>query len=114
MRAPLPARSWRTVVYAAQGIVLMVADADLLPLLLTRVALAAALARLAESFGRDVWWLWSHRQESRSAAPAARAAASRRGRTGIAVLFTILSLLLVWGALVAPDQENRLTPSALG
>ena len=54
MRAPLPRRDWRKVVAATQGIVLAVAAADVLPLALTQAVLLAALALLAESFGRDV------------------------------------------------------------
>jgi phosphatidylglycerophosphate synthase len=65
MRAPLPPRYWRKVVAATQGIVLTIAAADVLPPALTRAALVAALALLAESFGRDVWWLWSHRDGAR-------------------------------------------------
>ena len=65
MRAPLPRRDWRKVVAATQGVVLTIAAAGVLPLTLTRAALAAALALLAESFGRDVWWLWSHRSARR-------------------------------------------------
>jgi phosphatidylglycerophosphate synthase len=57
MREPLPPRHWRKVVAAAQGIVLTVAAADLLPPGLTKAALVVALALLTESFGRDVWWL---------------------------------------------------------
>ena len=33
-------------------------------------------------------------------------------RTGVGVALTILALLVVWVALVAPDQLNRLTPGA--
>jgi phosphatidylglycerophosphate synthase len=61
LRGQLPARNWRKVVCAAQGIVLTVAAAGVLPSALTDAALAVALALLAESFGRDVWWLWDHR-----------------------------------------------------
>ena len=62
MREPLPPRYWRKVVAATQGIVLTIAAADVLPPALTRAALVVALALLAESFGRDVWWLWSNRR----------------------------------------------------
>lgn len=62
LRAPLPPRYWRKVVAATQGVVLTVAAAQLLPASLTEAALVAALALLAESFGRDVWWLWCHGQ----------------------------------------------------
>jgi phosphatidylglycerophosphate synthase len=104
MREPLPPRFWRKVVAATQGIVLTVAVADVLPPALTQAALVAALALLAESFGRDVWWLWRHRHPT--------AAGPRRVRTRMAAVLTILSVLLVSLALVAPDQPSRLTPSA--
>ena len=47
---------------------------------LTRAALAVALALLAESFGRDVWWLWRHRQASAGAGVAGRRARTRPRR----------------------------------
>jgi phosphatidylglycerophosphate synthase len=117
MRGALPPRYWRKVVAATQGIVLTVAAAGVLPRALTQVALAAALALLAESFGRDVWWLWSRRHAtgSRAAggADAAHAGPSRgRVRTSIAVVLTVMAVLVVWAALVAPDQLGRLTPGA--
>ena len=62
LRAPLPPRYWRKVVAAVQGVVLTVAAAEVLPAPPGRGSpLVAALALLAESFGRDVWWLWRHR-----------------------------------------------------
>ena len=100
MRAPLPRRDWRKVVAATQGITLTVAAARILPLTLTRAMLAVALCLLAESFGRDVWWLWRHRQGADSAS---------RGR---AIVLTSLALVVVWAALVAPTQPWRLTPGA--
>ena len=98
LRAPLPPRHWRKVVCAIQGIVLTVAAADVLPPALTRVALFAALALLAESFGRDMVWLWRRRQEG--------------ARAGVTVALTIVALLLVWAALVAPNEPSRLTLGA--
>jgi phosphatidylglycerophosphate synthase len=62
MRGTLPPRYWRKVVAAIQGLVLMVAMADVLPHAWTDAALAGALVLLTESFGRDVWWLWRHRR----------------------------------------------------
>jgi phosphatidylglycerophosphate synthase len=124
LRAPLPPRFWRKVVAATQGIVLTIAAADVLPPTVTQAALVAALVLLAESFGRDVWWLWRHRHATHTRAAAGAdptlalagvtPAGPGRGRvrTGIAVALTILALLLVWGALVAPDQPLHLTPSA--
>jgi phosphatidylglycerophosphate synthase len=58
MRGQLPPRYWRKVVAAIQGAVLVVAAADVLPTPLMVFALAATLALLIESFGRDIVWLW--------------------------------------------------------
>ena len=104
LREPLPPRYWRKVVAVTQGVVLTIAAADVLPLALTQAALVVALALLAESFGRDVWWLWTRRHAHNL----------RPGyvRTQIASVLTILAVLLAWAALVAPDQPSRLTPSA--
>ena len=118
MRAPLPPRSWRKVVAATQGITLTIAAAEVLPVALTRAVLVVALALLAESFGRDVWWLW-RRQHATAAvgdenvSPAA-ATPARRGpvRTGSAAVLTILAVLVLWAALVAPNQTGQLTPGA--
>ena len=97
--------------------------------------MVVALALLAESFGRDVWWLWSNRRGTQTAAatdadrrtdaPArpsepdpvrpTRSHGPARGarvRKGVAVVLTILAALLVWAALVAPDQPSDLTLSA--
>lgn len=114
MRAPLPARYWRKVVTATQGIVLTIAAADILPPALTQVAVVAALAMLAESFGRDGWWLWTHRHATAAPAAAADGVATNADpvRPAIAGLLTILALLLVWVALVAPNRLSHLTPSS--
>lgn len=61
LRVPLPFRYWRKVVTAVQGIVLIVAAAGVVPPATAYMALVAALALLAESFGRDVLWAWRHR-----------------------------------------------------
>jgi phosphatidylglycerophosphate synthase len=66
MGRTLPPRYWRKVVAAIQGIALTFAVPDVLPWFLTSVVLAVSLALLAESFGRDVAWLWRRRHvESR-------------------------------------------------
>ncbi len=57
----MPPRYWAKVVAATQGIVLTVAVTELLPHPVTDAALLGALVLLAESFGRQVWWLWRHR-----------------------------------------------------
>jgi hypothetical protein len=124
MRAPLPQRYWRKVVAATQGIMLTIAAADILPPALSQALLVIALALLAESFGRDVWWLWTHRKATLSPVAAgadpsvnhtmAAPAHTTRGRprTILAAVLTILALLLVWAALVAPDRSSALTPAA--
>jgi phosphatidylglycerophosphate synthase len=108
MRAPLPPRYWRKVVAATQGIVLTIAAAEVLPQTLTRAALIGALALLCESFGRDVWWLWGHRQSSQTRVEPV----AGRMRTIIAAGLTVGAILFVWVALVAPDHPSRLTLSA--
>src|ERR1700677_3665549 len=57
MREPLPPRYWRKFVAATQGIVLTIAAANVLPAAVNRAGIVCALILLAESFGRDVWWL---------------------------------------------------------
>ena len=107
LRAPLPRRDWRKTVTAAQGVALVVAASGAPPLWLSRVLLAVALAMLAESFGRDIWWLWRHRDE---APPHTRAAWVRHPVT--AAVLTALALAVVWFALVFPIRPWLLTPGA--
>ena len=95
MRAPLPPRRWRRVVAATQGVVLTIAAAEVLPHTATQVLLAAALGLLALSMGECVWWL-------------------RRRRTAVpdAVALTVLALLVVWAAAVAPHDPSDFTLTA--
>lgn len=65
LRASLPRRDWRKVVTAVQGIVLVVAAADVAPRPAVALALVAALVLLTESFGRDVLWLVRRRPAAR-------------------------------------------------
>jgi hypothetical protein len=134
MRRELPARPWRKVVAATQGVVLTIVAAQVLPLALEQVALFGALLLLAESFGRDVWWLSTHRfavgtddaektdaQPEDDDAPAADGVAAgaqdpdpdpdpkrHRVRTGIVVTFTVLAFVFVWVALVAPTYPPHI------
>ena len=107
MRAPLPRRDWRKTVTASQGVALVIAASGVPPLWLSRVLLAVALAMLGESFGRDVRWLWRHRDE----APGRHAAARTPHPVATAVL-TLLSLAVVWAALVFPIRPWQLTPGS--
>jgi hypothetical protein len=141
LRGPLPPRYWGKVVAAIQGIVLTIAAADILPIALMNVVLGVALALLAESFGSSVWWLWQHRQATTDApavdmavvpvhvdgtqvdgagreraghsdGPKHRLARRSGLRTAAAWSATALACLLVWFALVAPNDLSRLTPGA--
>jgi phosphatidylglycerophosphate synthase len=99
LAAPLPPRYWGKVVAAVQGIVLTVAASGLLDRLAGMIAVAAALLLLAESFGRNVIWLY-------------RTGAGPRTRRALRVAITVLSAVLVWGVLIAPDRISELTPAA--
>jgi phosphatidylglycerophosphate synthase len=113
MRAPLPPRYWRKVVAATQGIVLTAAAADVLPRSLTNAGIVVALLLLGESFGRDVLWLWGHRQAASAPhAVVARPRSRARVRTAITAALTLLAALIVWTALVAPDQPQNLRATA--
>ncbi len=107
MRAPLPRRDWRKTVAASQGVALTIAAAQVVPSAVSRVLLAVALAMLAESFGRDVWWLWRHRHD----APA-RVAAARTQHPAETAVLTLVALAVVWAALVAPIRPWLLTPGS--
>ncbi len=138
MRAPLPPRFWRKTVAAAQGVFLTVAASQLLSRTATQTLVVLGLALLAESFGRDTWWLWRHRPGALVAAvadtdatiadpvaasahlkagtdpedprtPGPEPAAHGRLRRGISVALTVLAVVLVWAALVAPDRPGDLT-----
>jgi phosphatidylglycerophosphate synthase len=104
LQAQLPRRDWRKTVTAAQGVALAIAAAGVVSTGVSTVLLAVALALLAESFGRDVWWLWRRRGD----APAHFAAVRRRHPVVTPVL-TIVALLVVWAALVAPIRPWQLT-----
>lgn len=64
----LPPKFSRKVVAAAQGLVLVVATAHLLPYPVALLAVLAALGSLTWSFGRDVGWLWRTELARRAAA----------------------------------------------
>jgi phosphatidylglycerophosphate synthase len=61
LRGPLPPSFWGKTVAAIQGVVLLVAAADVLPRPLTVSVVVVALALLLQSFGQSVVFLWRHR-----------------------------------------------------
>jgi phosphatidylglycerophosphate synthase len=69
LAVPLVPRFSRKVVAAVQGIVLVMATAQVLPGAVTYVALLAALASLTWSFGRDIAWLWRVERARRATVP---------------------------------------------
>lgn len=66
LATPLPPRMSRKVVAAAQGIVLVVASAGLVPAPLMALVVAGALGSLVWSFGTDVAWTWRRQATARS------------------------------------------------
>jgi hypothetical protein len=99
LAAPLPPRYWRKVVAAVQGIVLTVAASGLLDRLTAMIVVAVALLLLAESFGRDVIWLY-------------RAGAGPRTGRALRLAIIAVSVVLVWSDLLAPDRAWQFTPAA--
>ncbi|WP_242665421.1 MULTISPECIES: CDP-alcohol phosphatidyltransferase family protein [unclassified Nocardioides] len=94
LRRPVPPRYWRKVVAAVQGIVLAVAASGLVPDAVAQAMLLVALGLLAESFGRDVWWLWHTR---RATAPYPTGGGA-----------TLVAIAAVWLALVLPQTPGDL------
>jgi phosphatidylglycerophosphate synthase len=100
LRAPLPPRFWRKVVAAVQGIVLTVAVSGVPSRLAGMIAVAVALLLLAESFGRDVIWLY-------------RTVAGQRTHRVVRIAVLLLALGLLWFDLVAPDRSWDFSLGAL-
>jgi phosphatidylglycerophosphate synthase len=92
LAAPLPPRYWGKVVAAVQGIVLTVAASGVPSRLVGMIAVGVALLLLAESFGRNVIWLY-------------RTGAGPRTRRAVRIAVTGLALALLWFDLVAPDRS---------
>jgi phosphatidylglycerophosphate synthase len=87
------------VVAAIQGVVLVVVSSQLLPGVVARVLVAAALAALAWSFGRDVVRLWRAADEH-----------PVRVRPAVAAVVTVTAATLVLVALLTPGDFALLTP----
>ncbi|HVU92252.1 MAG TPA: CDP-alcohol phosphatidyltransferase family protein, partial [Jatrophihabitans sp.] len=103
LRRPVPPQYWRKTVAAVQGVVLTVAVSGLLPVRLAEGALLVALLLLAESFGRDVVWLWRHERR-----PAPRTRLRTAARWGS----TALGAGAVWFGLLSPDRLEDVSPAA--
>jgi phosphatidylglycerophosphate synthase len=97
LREPTPPRYWCKVVAAIAGIALTVAASGVLPHFVAVVMLVVTVLLLAESFGRDVWWLAHRSGHSRF-----------RRRAWAARATTVVAFIVVWSALVAPNRLDRL------
>jgi hypothetical protein len=86
-------------VAAVQGIVLTVAASGATSRLAGMIAAAAALLLLAESFGRNVIWLY-------------RTGAGPRTRLALRLAIAVLAIALVWSEILAPDRAWQFTPAA--
>ncbi len=96
LRGSAPPRYWCKVVAAVQGVVLTGVVADVVPRPVELGVLAIALALLAESFGREARQLWK---------------AGEAPEAGTSRAITIAAVLVVWLALVAPDDVSELSPA---
>jgi phosphatidylglycerophosphate synthase len=124
LRSPLPTSYPAKVVAALQGVVLVVAAADVLPRALAAALAGTALALLVWSFGRSVVWLRRGARSRPTVAgaertPAAGAAVGAGRRGGLAAGRRVAAWVpsavaggLVLAALVAPDRLTEVTPGA--
>jgi phosphatidylglycerophosphate synthase len=117
LRRPSPPRYWCKIVAAGQGVVLAVVAAGWFIDPVAIALAAVALAFLAESFGREIGWLFRHRADpgfERSAADKDRVAGPPRSplRRWSGRILTGLEVLVVWVALVAPNQLEQINPAA--
>ena len=94
LAAPLPPRYWGKVAAAVTGIVLTVAASGVTSRPVGMIAVAVALLLLAESFGRNVIWLYRN-----GAGP----------RTRLAARYTVaaLALAFLWFVLLLPDRTYQ-------
>ncbi len=99
LRGPVEPRRWRKVVAVVQGVVLVVAASGLLPAGVTVAALVVAAALLLVSFGT----------EARERLAATRSVGGPE-RTAAAGLLSVLAVVVVWAALVAPHDDGDLSP----
>lgn len=108
LRRDVPPRRSARAVAAAQGIVLAVAAADLLPRPVATAAVAAALLALAWSFSCDLRWQWPRRHE-----PVAAPAETPAGPSVPATVLTTLAFAGLWIVLVLPDPVADLSETDL-
>ena len=96
LAAPLPPRFWGKVAAAYTGIALTVAASGVLSRLVGIIAVAVALLLIAESFGRNVIWLY-------------RTGAGPRTRQAMRYTVAVLALGLLWFALLLPERTYQIS-----
>jgi phosphatidylglycerophosphate synthase len=94
LAAPLPPRYWGKVAAAVTGIVLTVAASGVTSRPVGMIAVAVALLLLAESFGRNVIWLY-------------RTGAGPRARLAVRFTIAALALALLWSTLLLPERTYQ-------
>jgi phosphatidylglycerophosphate synthase len=94
LAAPLPPRFWGKVVAAVTGIVLTVAASGVTSRLAGTIAVVVALLLLAESFGRNVIWLY-------------RTGAGPRARWAVRFTVAALALGILWFTLLLPERTYQ-------
>lgn len=105
LRRPLDFRYWRKVVTAAVDVALVVAIAGTGPSAVAGAASVLALALLAESFGRDVLWLWRRRSQPLVPTPT--------GLRPMAIAVAgVAAAALAWFALLSPTRPDQVVPLA--
>ncbi|TDP95191.1 CDP-alcohol phosphatidyltransferase family protein [Labedaea rhizosphaerae] len=102
LRGEIPPSMARKTVAAIQGVVLAVAASGVLPLVVSTVVTAAALAALGWSFGHDVRWLFVRRSTHAGFAVA-------RPRRVPALLWSTAAVVLLAAAMLAPQRLSVLS-----
>ncbi len=108
LRRPLPARHWRKVAAGSVGVCLTAVAADVLPRPVGALVAGVGLLLLAESFGRDVWWL----RRTRPVDPDLPTGRRRGGRRAGRVAVCSAAAALAWFALLAPTRPDLVGPAA--
>ena len=96
LAAPLPPRFWGKVAAAFTGIALTVAASGVFSHPVEITAVVVALLLIAESFGRNVLWLY-------------RTGAGPRTRRRVRVTIVVLALGLLWFALLLPERTYQIS-----
>jgi hypothetical protein len=112
LRHAPPGGRVRTIVLAAQGIVLTVVATGLLPVPVAVVLTALAALALAGQYVRDLQWQRHHRADEHATAPSTRAPSPSGLRFERRWTLTVLAGVLVLVAFVGPNRLGQLSVAA--